>query len=61
MAQAVTYSRHYLSKEKSREWYTRSRSSSRDSSKSGRNRDESFWMEYTHEVGHRKMNLLADY
>ena len=60
-AQAVTYSRQYLSKEKFREWYTRSRSSFRDSFQTGRNRDRSFWREYTQGLRPRKMNLLADY
>ena len=57
----MAYRRDYLSEEEFREWYNQSRSSSSDSSKSGRNRDESLYMDNAQKLRHRKMDLMADY
>ena len=57
----MAYRRNYLSEEKFREWYNQSRSSSSDSSKSGRNRDESLYTDNAQKLRHRKMDPMADY
>ena len=57
----MTYGRNYLSKKKFRGWYNQHRSSSSDSSKPGRNRDESLHTDNAQELGHGEMNLRADY
>ena len=59
--QVVTYWRDYLSKEKFRERYNQSRSSSKDPSTSGKNRGEPLYRDNAQELRHRKMDLMADY
>ena len=57
----MTYGRNYLSKKEFTGWYNQHRSSSSDSSKPGRNRDESLHTDNAQELGHGEMNLRADY
>ena len=59
--QVVAYWRNYLAKEKFREWYNRSKSSSRDPSTSDRNQGESLYLDNAQGLEKRKEDLLADY